>query len=691
MHRLTPLLDPRSIAVAGVSERPNSFGLRLAQSVLSGNFAGQIDFINPRHDTVLGKPCRKGFSHLAQAPDLAILGLGASNIEHALIDAVEAGAKSAVIFDACFGAASNGSPLVSRLKAIAEEHGIPICGGSGMGLFNVTTGCVASFFSAEALRPGGISLISHSGAVLTTLSMNDPRYRFDLLISPGQEIGATLDEYIDYAQSREETKVVAVFMETARDPEAFRRSLTNAAKRGVPVVVCKVGRSEESARMAKSHTGALTGSQAAYDAVFEECGAIRVQTVDELMNVAALLSLGRIPGEGGAALITDSGGLRELAMDLAAENGVNLARYSQQTLASLRDVLPEKLEPSNPLDCAADLTEDFAKPFKDSFAILSAAEEVSMIGLEVEIKDHFVYEGELEDFALGMAKRTDKLCFFYSSFSRASNTRFGDRLLENGVPCINGIGEVLNAVTKVQYWSSRRRRAEGDIPCLKDDASTVSKLKKWASSGSIGEHEALKILSDFSIPTIESEVHETLDAIVNAGQRIGYPIALKTAVEGITHKSDVGGVVLNITDREELEQSYQRLASSLGKRVIVQAMAPRGVELAFGCVNDSDFGPLVMVSAGGTLVEHLGGRQYALAPFGEETAMNLIDRLPTAKLLDGVRGIEPVDKRAAAKALSDFSVMCASLKDGLEEVDVNPVIVFSKGVLAVDALIIPRA
>ncbi|AZO07897.1 CoA-binding protein [Mesorhizobium sp. M3A.F.Ca.ET.080.04.2.1] len=687
-HRLSPMFEARSIAVAGVSDRLGSFGRRLAQAITSTSFSGKIDFINPKYGTVLGRPCHRRFGDLDAAPDLAVLGMGGRHLELGLLDAIEAGAKSAVIFDACFGETADGMSLLARLRGIAAEHNIPVCGGAGMGLVNVGSGCVASFYGAAHLKPGGITLIAHSGSVFTTLAMNDPRHRFDVLVSPGQEIGATVDEYIDYAATRDSTKVIAVFMETARNPGGFRASLRRARERGIPVVVCKVGRSEEAARMARSHTGALAGSKAAYEAVLEETGAICVQSVDELMNLASLCSTGRLPGKGGAALVTDSGGLRELAMDLAAETQAGLARFTDRTIQSLRQVLPSQLEPSNPLDCAADLTENFSKPFEDAIDILSGAEEVSMIGLEADLRDDYVYEERLLRLALDLPQRTGKPCFFYSSFGRANNFKLGERLIEGGIPCINGIGGALNAVTKLQAWSER-----GSLPAGSETTVLSDKDLGWRqrlSTGKpLGEHEALSMLSAFGIPVVGSEVHNDLDGVMAAGERLGYPVALKTATEGVDHKSDVGGVLLNVRNRDELAQAYERLAASIGPRVIIQAMAPRGVELAFGCVQDPDFGPLVMISAGGILVEHFGGQQFALAPFGQDRALELIDRLPVSPLLDGTRGAAPADKLSAARALSRFSAMCASLAEGLREVDVNPVIVSAKGVLAVDALVVP--
>ncbi|MGF7007979.1 acetate--CoA ligase family protein [Shinella sumterensis] len=689
-NRLTPMFEPRTIAVAGASERDKSFGLRLAQSVLSAGDHNKINFINPRYSTILGRPCHAGFSELDEAPDLAVLGVGAQNLERSLADAIKRGARSAVIFDACQGETAAGGSLLQRLRDMALEADIPVCGGSGMGIINVPSGCVASFYGAGHLKPGGITLIAHSGSVFTTLAMNDPRFRFDLMVSSGQEIGATIDEYIDYAVTRSSTKVIAVFMEAARDPSRFLSSLKRARDIGVPVVVCKVGRTEESARMARSHTGAIAGSRSAYDAAFEEAGAITVDTVDQLMNVALLCSTGRFPAAGGVGLVTDSGGLRELTMDIAAEAQAPLARFSPATQELLRAALPAQLEPSNPLDCAADLTDDFSRVFVDGVSILADAEEVSMIGLEADLRDDYVYEEGLRELAETLAQRTDKPCFFYTSFGRTNNRALGEALAEKGVPCINGAGEMLAAVSRLQAWADRRRSQRETAPDYAPKAVVDAWRERLLQSTHIDEHFALAMMDGFGVPAAAGEIHEDWEGLRAAASRIGYPVVLKTAAVGIDHKSDEGGVFLNLRDEGALEAAYTRINSLLGTRVIVQRMASKGVELAFGYIHDPDFGPIVMVSAGGVLMEYFSGRQFALAPVNESRALEMIERLPIARLLDGVRGAQPSDKRSAARAFSAFSVMCASMGDVLEEVDVNPVIVSETGALAVDGLVVVK-
>lgn len=678
------------MAVIGASERANSFGLRLAQSVLSAGYDGRIDFVNPKQDKVLGQQCHRSIGELSEAPDLAILGVGAANLEAALLAAIDRGARGAVIFDGCRGEAASGGPLLQRLRDIAREARIPVCGGAGMGFINVPSRCIASFYPAQHLKPGGITLVAHSGSVFTVLAMNDPRYRFDLLVSPGQEIGATADEYIDYAINRPTTKVIALFLETARNPQGFLGSLRRAQVAGIPVVICKVGRCEESARMARSHTGALAGSHVAFAAAVEECGAILVDDIDQLVNVAQLCAGGRLPGPGGVGLVTDSGGLRELVTDCAAETGAPLARLTPATVEALRAALPASLEPSNPLDCAAELTDEFAKVFERGLAAMAAAPEVSMIGFEADLRDDYVYLEELRHIASGLSHLTSKPCFFYSSFTRANNRALGDLLADRGVPCFNGASEMLVTVKKVQEWADRRRETPRPPVQASVGGDKASRWRTALQSGmALDEHASLDLLSAFGVRTIRSEIAESWDALVLAAARIGYPLALKTAERGIDHKSDLAGVLLGLTDQDALKRAYVDLHDRLGPRVIVQAMAGKGVELAMGCVRDPDFGPLVMVSAGGTLIELFSDRQFALAPIDERQALRMIDRLAIARVLDGVRGAPTKDKHSAARALAAFSTMCASLGGTIAEADVNPLVVTETEAVAVDALLVP--
>lgn len=690
-HRLAPLLAPRSIALVGASPRAGSLGNQTARAILDSGFAGSVAFVNPRHAEIEGARCFGDLGDLETPPDLAILNVGAARLEAALEGAIMAGAKSAVIFDACHGTAAGGALLLDWLKDMAREAAMPVCGGNGMGFYNVPDRCNASFYDAGQLKPGGISLIAHSGSVFTVLALNDPRYRFDLVISSGQEIGATIDEYVDYAVLRPQTKVIALFMEAARNPQGFARALEKAHTHNVPVVVCKVGRTNESATLALSHSGAMAGNDIAYDALFERYGALRVETVDQLMNVSMLLSQGREMAGGEVATVTDSGGLRELFIDRARSCAVPLADLSPDTVAQLARVMPPGLLPSNPLDCAGAWSETFAEVFEQGLQVLAAAPEVGLLGYEADIRDDYVYIPAMLDLAQRLPQITDKPCFAYSSFSRANNRALADGLADAGVPFVNGLDETLAAISALRARRDLKAHLAADDPLPPPPAAEV--VDKWTealkSGNWVGEAAGLGLLADFGLPVVAGAQCASAAEVHAAADRLGYPVVLKTAQEGIAHKTESAGVVTDILTPDALDAAYREMSRRLGPHVLVQDMAPGGIELAFGFVRDRDFGPVVMVSAGGTLIELLDDRRFALAPFGPGQAARLVSQLKLFPLLRGRRGAPPCDLQSLASALSGFSVMCAALCDTVNEADANPVIVSDKGVVAVDALISP--
>ncbi len=689
-HRLTPLLAPRSIAFVGASAREGTVGNQMVKSILAGGYSGALHLVNPKYAQVEGRACMGSLHDLETPPDLVVAGVGSAAIEGVVDDALDIGARAITIFDACRGMDANGRSLVSRLAAKTREADVPVCGGNGMGFLDIPGRCHVSFYSAEHVKPGAITLIAHSGSVFTVLALNDPRYRFDLLVSPGQEIGATMDEYLDYALERPGTRVVALFMEVARDPAGFASALQKASARATPVVVCKVGRTEESARLARSHSGALAGNQAAYDAAIDYYGALRVDTVDQLMNTALLFSQGRQIGTGGVGFVTDSGGLREALIDRAHERDVPLARLDDATRAKLADVLPEALVPSNPLDAAGDIVAGFSMVFEKSLGILADAPEIAMLGYEFDARDDHVYDPRLGELALALPQSTTKPCFAFSSFANANNRALADRLADAGLPMLNGQDEMLSAVASMLRWRDVREYASQADPVPVSPPEHI--VEKWrttlGNSAALCEADGLRMLEDFGIAGTAFRIAETASGLTEVATTLGFPLALKTAADGIEHKADVDGVRLGLRNLSELRGAYADVGRRLGERVIVQRMAPEGVELAFGCVVDVDFGPLVMVASGGTLVELLSDRSFSLCPFGPRRARHLLQGLQAWQLLTGVRGKPPCDIDALCRTLSAFSVMCSTLADVVSEVDVNPLIVNTSGSCAVDALVI---
>ena len=602
-------------------------------------------------------------------------------------EAIEAGVRAAVVFDFCRYEGDREPLLLERLKDMAREADFPVCGGNGMGYFNFETRTFASFQEPVATTPGHIAALCHSGSVFGMLADAAGRYRFNLLTSQGQEINASLGEYMDYALELPSTRVLALFVEAIREPEGFVAALEKANRRGVPVVAVKVGRTAESARLAATHAGALTGDDTAFDALCRRYRVLRTDDVDSLMAAAQIFALGKEIGDGDFAALLDSGGLRTQMMDLADAMGVEFAPLSPSTVEALAARLDYGLEPANPLDAAGLYNESIGIVIGDCLDILERDSGVAILAHEYYASDTTPGVPEIGAAAKRMPEASRKPYLLTYSLGAATNAEFANEMMEFGVPVINGVRPLLDGVKCAFDYRDYRKRVDSPPEILDGD-----RVERWRSrlrnGAPPGESESLRMLGELGMSAVESRVcHSAGEAVLAAGS-IGYPVAIKTAVRGLMHKSDVGGVHLGLGTESQVRAAYEALLP-LGSEVSVAGMASAGVEVAFGMVRDAQFGPVVMASAGGTLVEVLDDRVHALAPFGRVEARRLLEGLKIWKLLCGIRGRAPADVDRLAMLLSRFSVICHALGEVVAEMDVNPIIASESAVLAVDAALVP--
>ena len=350
-HRLDALLSPRSVAIVGASDKPDSNGHAMVSMCAVDGYAGTAYLVNPRIDMLNGARCYPDLASLPQVPDHVAIGVSSSYVEAILDQAIALGVKSASIFASCHLENDAQPALPQRIATKARAAGMEICGANCMGFYNPSLGLrVASVASPPGLRPGGIAWIAQSGSAFGALSHNDRRLGFALCVSTGMELVTTVADYMDWALSQPQTRVIGLFLETVRDPEAFVRALKRANAARIPMVVLKVGRTARSAQMAVSHTGAIAGNDAAYEAVFRKYGVSRVSDMDEMAATLALFDTPRSVAAGNLGVINDSGGERELVVDLAHDIGVEFASLEPTTNAALAQLLEPGLQPENPLD-----------------------------------------------------------------------------------------------------------------------------------------------------------------------------------------------------------------------------------------------------------------------------------------------------------------------------------------------------
>jgi len=684
------MLESRAVAVIGASTRPGSPGLQMVHQLRVGGFDGEIYPVNPRYEEVLGLRCYPSVGDLPRAPDLVLLGVPNRALEEQLEAAAEAGARGAVIFASAHddGGEDEGPELTERLATVARRAGMVVCGPNCMGFVDVERRLRAlAFEEREDLEPGPITWLSHSGSAFSALLHNHRGIRFNLAVSTGQELTTTMADYLGYALDRPTTGVVALFLETVRDPATFRSAIAAAAERDVPVVALKVGREEVTRELVEAHSGALAGDDAAYEALFEAHGVVRVETLDEMADALELFAAGRRAGPGGLAAIHDSGGERAHLVDEATRVGVPFADISDETRKRLASRLDPGLPAVNPLD-AWGTGRDYEAIFADCMRALLDDADTAALAFTVDLSGEDLEPGYME-VAREVYPATSKPMAVLTNLTSAVAPGAAASLRAVGIPVLEGTATGLLAFRHLFEHRDAASRGPVSPPEPVSDDVRERWRERLASPDPWSEVEALALVADYGIPTVAAASAGSEEEALAGAERIGWPVALKTAEA--RHKSEVDGVRLGIGDHTGVVGAYRDVAGRLGPRITVAAMAPPGVELALGVVRDRQFGPLVLVAAGGALIEVLGDRRMALPPIDEPRARSLIDRLAVRPLLDGVRGAPAADLDAVGRALVRLSVLATDLGDLIEALDVNPLVAGPDGCLAVDALVIPGA
>jgi len=687
-HRLDPLLRPKSVAVIGASGREDSLGEWSLKNLLKGGFPGDIYPVNPGYEELQGIRCFPSVADLPVVPDLAIFGVGDNAIEAALDEVITAGIPAAVIMSTL--AIDNDQPpvLKDRMRKKVLDANMLLCGANGMGYYNVRDHVWAcGFDSGDHSAPGNVALISHSGSGMSGLIDSEDRLRINVAVSTGNELSVSMDEYLDFVLDLPETRAVGLFVETARNPAGFRAALEKAVQRKIPVVAIKVGRTEKSAQLAVSHSGAIAGDDAAYDALFDRYGVQRVRDMDELATTLILFAELPLLGKGGLVALHDSGGERQLMVDLCDEAAVPLTELNDETVAALEKILDPELPAVNPLDGWSRGGPDGEGNMTRSLATLMQDPGAAMGALVLDrAPQGVVYPGYLKRMQYARAESGKPVALV----AARQGTGHDEAVLSSthaGMPVLDGIPVFLRGVRALFSYRDFLQREIQVGPGV--DAETVENWRKrLAENAGSGEAESLQMFADFGLSVATSASVSDREALIAAAADIGYPVVLKTASPGILHKSDKGGVVLGIADERQLVSAYAEMAKRLGPDAIVATMAGSGTEMMLGVRRDRQFGPVVLIGFGGINVETLLDVAFALPPFSAQYARRCVDRLQLRPFLDGVRGKPAADIDAFCELAARFSVLVDALRDSLNEVDVNPVIVHESGCTIVDALVV---
>ena len=690
-HWLHRLLNPQSIAIVGASARVESLAAITYQQLLESGYTGDVYSVNPKYQTLDGQSCYASLNDLPAVPDLVIYAISGLALEQSFGQAMALKVGGVVIYAANYIENDSVPKLPERLRQKARQAAIPVCGGNSMGFYNYDRNVRVSFDRPPVDRPAGhIGLILHSGSGMTYLANNDARFCFNYVIASAQEINASVGDYMDYLVDQESTRVIAILLEAVRDVPAFIAALDKARSESIPVVITRLGRTEKSARLALSHSGAIVGDYEAFAAVCERHGAILCHDADEMIITAMLFGAGFQVSGGGLASMLDSGGMREQMIDLAVDHDVRFAQITTHTTNILAGHLETGLEAVNPMDGMGALGSNTRETYLECGKALLDDPDTAMLSFEFEFRDSFSHYPELFEVAKQLAAYSDKPVVLINSCSFTSINQTAVELTALGIPVINGIDVALRAMRNLMNYQPREEAVAARIKVDFEQATIADWSDRLAAVESCDEITSLRLMSDFGLPTVAFHVAQSLDEVYAAAEICGYPLVLKTAVVGIAHKSDQQGVKLGIADRDQLEAAYRDLQTRLGDRVVVMPMAESGVEVAVGMKNDLQYGPMVIVACGGILVELLAERAFTPAPVNAAQANAMLEQTKLARLLNGVRGRQGVDRSALVELICRFSSLVVSLEGAIAEIDLNPVIVNPSGCTIVDALVVPR-
>lgn len=687
---LDALLRPRSIAIVGASTREGSFGLRLLNSITSGPYRGAVYPINPRYEEIGGRRCYSSLKALPEPADCVAFAVSDDLVEAALAEAANGGVRGAVIFGRAYEAPGREGPSrVERLAAIARSAGMAVCGNNCMGFFNSVDGIKMSGNPPPLPETKGtIGLVSHSGSTWSGLIGNQRGLIFNYAVSAGQEIATTMADYIEFLLAQPETRVIGCLMETVRAPERFLAAIEKADRRGIPLVVLKLGRSERGRRFALAHSGALAGSDAAYGAIFERHNVIRVNTPDELTDTMELLNSPRRPATGGIGIVTDSGGERELIVDLATDIGAPLAEIGPATRERLVSILDPGMEPQNPVDSYG----DGRMLMEECLGALADDPNVAVVALATNLVHGRPYARASSTAIERAFAATAKPALVFGNLHSSVSREEAARLRALDVPVLMGTVTALTAIRNLIDWQRRREAAPARVPDPPAHG-VLEKAHALAKATGAGKAmalpEALRLLELFGIPVAQSEFVTTVDAAVDVAGQLGFPVVLKTATPEILHKTEAGGVAVDLSSRAAVADAYRRIATACGPRIQVQAQAAPGAEVLLGMINDPQFGPMMTVGLGGIFTEILADIVTFQPPVGVEMARGYLERLRGYKLLRGYRGRPRSDLDALAAVIERFSLLCSTVGRLFSAIDLNPVIAGPSGALAVDALFLP--
>ncbi len=686
-HRLDPLLDPESIVIVGATTS-GGMGSRVIKNLQNGGYKGKLYGLHPKNKDAFGIPCYPDFKSLPEKVEHAIFAVSDERVEGLVDAAIEAGVKAMSMMSMLYLDDDRKPYLKDRIQTKLKEADILLCGANGMGFFHIEKGVwVNGHFSRPNHKPGGVCIISQSGSGVAGIIDCEERINLNLSVSSGSELTVGAEDYLDYILHQESTTVVGLFLETIRKPDQMIKSFELANEKRIPIVVLKTGRTERSAELTVSHSGGLAGVDDCYNALFDKYGIQRVADMDELATTLIMFDQPHSLANGNMVSMHDSGGERQLIIDIADQQGVEFAELEEATTQKLEEILDPGLPPVNPLDAWGKGLGDADQIMIDSMIAMLSDSNASMGAIVMDRGPLGKIFPEYVDYLEQTNQQTGKPVFLVSNRQGTGTDPLVLELSQNGMPVIDGMHSFLAGVRCLhQYRDFLNRKDEINVDLNAD------KLKKYQGqlekSDFVSEADALNMFFDLGLNANQSNIVANEEELVSTAKEMGFPLVLKTAVEDVYHKSELSGVYLNIDTEEKLRSSYKELQEKLpGNALLAKMVQSEGVEMIVGMTTDQQLGPMVTIGFGGYYAEAMNDAITLMPPFSKEMAKNALSKLKMKTLLEGYRGSKPADLDAFAEFASRFSMIAVELSNQVCEIDLNPVILGNDNCIAVDALI----
>lgn len=699
-HYLTPLFAPKSVAVFGASDRTDAVGQIVFQNMLESGFQGALYPINAKNAEVQGRKAYASISQIEEKVELVVIATPPQTVPDIIEECGKRGVKAAVIITAGFGEiGAEGKELERKVLDNAKRYGIRLVGPNCLGVMRPNIGLNATFNKGGA-NVGNLALVSQSGALCTAVldwaQLND--VGFSSVVSMGSSADVDFGEILDYLVNDTQTQNILMYIEGIRESRRFMSSL-RAAARVKPVILVKVGRHEAGSKAAMSHTASLVGSDDAFDAAVRRAGVVRVKTVTELFSAAKALSCGFHPSGNRLAIVTNGGGPGVMATDRASDLGLVMATLSDATMERLSQVLPPNWSHGNPVDVIGDAQVD-----RYQHAVAACLEDPNVDGvLTILTPQAMTKPLEAAKAVIELSKSHKKpllTCWMGEAqvaesrkeFARARTPNF--RTPEPAVEVFSYLSAYYqNQKLLMQMPGPLSHHLEPDV----EGARMVIEGALLDKRKVLSEMESKALLSAFHIPVAQTMVAHSPNEALLIAQQLGFPVAMKVNSRDITHKSDAGGVMLNLGNAQAVRAAYHEITENIKRNrpnahmegISIQPMIvkPNGRELMVGVINDPVFGPVITFGAGGTMVEVMGDRSVTLPPLNTFLVKDLIKGTRISKLLGAFRHMPPADMDALESVLLRVSEMVCELPM-LMEMDINPLIVDEHGVLAADARVV---